>query len=243
MSSVSLYRQLLNQIGQAGVNALFPNDFEYYVLTFELVDSRDNLVEYLTLPVNPDNFSENQTELTSITKTAGGISAFSSEKFVPKNISISGTFGRKFNLLLGAIGASTVVNQVNSIFGRGKGGGTGAVTSNKEFSINLKTGYGTLKKLEGLLKNSNQLDSFSQPHKLYMYNLMNNNNYLVELVNFEMMQEYSSSNRVWRYNISLQAVAPVDQVQDDARSLFEISSRQAIQKSSQQLLSSIKRLI
>lgn len=243
MATRQRFLELVNSLGRSALNALYPDDFEYYVLTFELVDSRENSLDYITFPVNPDAFSESEIPLTTVKKTAGGVTAYSNDTFVPKMINLSGSFGRRFRLLLGAISTSAVIDQANAVFGRGSGGGSGATVNNRQFSINLKTGYGVIKKIEKMIKRHNTLDEFGEPHKLYMYNLMNNNNYLVEPMSFDMFQDKGEANMIWNYNMSLTAIAPVDQVATDTRELFSISSREAVQKTSNRILYDIRRLI
>ena len=238
MSVSSEAKTLLRDLGRAGANALFPNDFEYYLVSMELVDSRGKTVDMLTWPVNPSSFNQSNPEITKIKKTAGGVTSLSSESFVPKKITMSGTFGRKFRLLLGSFSVGDIIAQGNSIGGVPN---SAVSTGAREFNVQVKNGYGTMKKVEKLCLLSNQLDKYNQPYKLYFYNLMNNGNFLVEVSDFSMSQNESSSNMLWNYSLSLTGVAPIDQIVSRQRSVFSISSMGAVQKRTQSLLSNVKK--
>src|SRR6478735_5107708 len=90
------YSDLLFTVGKQVINSLFPNDFEYYLIAFELVDSKLRTVDYLTFPILPDSITESKLELTNIKKSAGGITSITTPTFVPRDISIRGNFGRNF---------------------------------------------------------------------------------------------------------------------------------------------------
>ena len=90
---------IIDSLGKAAVNALFPNDFEYYMCAFELVDSDDNSLEYLVLPVMPSMISKSEPSVVSIKKTLAGISIITTSSFIPQDITIKGNFGRKFRIL------------------------------------------------------------------------------------------------------------------------------------------------
>ena len=67
-SIIERQRSLLTSIGRAGLNALFPNDFEFYMVALELVDSESRTIEYFSFPILPSNIREQSTPITNIKK-------------------------------------------------------------------------------------------------------------------------------------------------------------------------------
>ncbi len=117
------------RIGRAGLHAIGPDDFEYYSCSFELVDSNFNVIDLFHFPVMPNSISIGRQSLISIKKTGAGYLAQFSNSFVGQTISINGTFGRKFRVILG---------------GR---------------DLKFKTGYGALKLMEKFIKRSCELEN------------------------------------------------------------------------------------
>ena len=97
----SRLNDLTANIGRAALNNLFPNDFEYYACSLELVNSKGQTVDFFTLPVMPSNISQAETSLDNIKKTTGGIVSLSTSTFEPIDIQLSGNFGRRLKLLIG----------------------------------------------------------------------------------------------------------------------------------------------
>ena len=60
---VSLGRQLLS--------TLYPNDFEHYLLAFELVDSQGTTIDYFAFPINPSEYNYTRNALTNVKKNSG----------------------------------------------------------------------------------------------------------------------------------------------------------------------------
>jgi hypothetical protein len=89
------------------------------------------------------------------------------------------------------------------------------------FDDQVKTGYGCLKKLEEILKNSNK--SVIDPetgkeifYQLIFYNFALGNSYLVELKHFTANQD-QQSNMIWNYNLQLIAIAPIEALYSKAK--------------------------
>lgn len=200
------YKNLVDSIGKSNLHALFPNDFEDYFIALELVDSKKVTEAFVTFPVNPNSISESQPVLTNIKKTAGGIVSVGVETFVPRDIEIKGNFGRNLKIQIGNnffIGGliSFVRNNDTTEFGR------------PSFSTESKTGYGVLKSLERILDDSEKLDSFGKPKRLYLYNSMLGNNYIVKKKNFISSQNISE-NMIPQYTMQLTAVSPLTFVEE-----------------------------
>lgn len=216
----SRFQDLLRDIGKAGVNAMFPNDFEYYALTIELVDSKGRTVMYLTFPVNPDSIVYDNVTVTSVKKTMGGTSTLDNETFVPKTISIQGTFGRKFKLLI----APPILPDANI------NSNPGLQIKELAFDPKLKTGYGVMKLLEKMIDRSSTLDQYNQPYRLYFYNPTLNHNFWVKATRHLIQQDKQSSNMLWKYDIQLTAIAPLDRIVElDKGSLLLRTSLAALQ--------------
>lgn len=220
--------QLRNTLGKATLSALFPNDFEYYMVALELVDSRGETMEYFVFPVMPNNISQSEPQITNIKKTAGGVVSLSTNTFIPRSITLQGTFGRKFRILLGRQGFNFTA--LRGIFGRQEMGEvqlspTVDINSDKydsrlkrgftqikklNFDIAIKTGYGATKILQKLADVSTGLDQFNRPYRLYFYNRTLGESWLVKVMNLDLSQTYPDSNLLWKYNLRLQAIAPLE---------------------------------
>jgi hypothetical protein len=191
-------------------NALFPDEFEYYALTLEIVNSKGESIEWLTFPVMPESITYDDQSVVNIQKTIGGIVAMDSSTYTPKTISLSGTFGRKFRLLLQPREVITKASEFsisdeNSI----------NVTSAKkrvEFDPRLKTGYGATKLLQRIMELSSSVDEEGQPYRMYLYLPPLGQNFLVKRNAFQLSQEVSSSNMMWRYSVQLTSIAPLENV-------------------------------
>lgn len=212
------YEKLVKTIGKAGMHALFPNDFEFYMIILELVDSEGATVDFLSFPVSPEKIMYENIKLTNIKKSMGGVSVLGTETFVPKNISMSGTFGRKLKLLLSKPTTSEE-NAARSIdagvFENAKQ--SGLQIKSQVFNPKLKTGYGAFKLLEGIVDKSSGLDLNNEPFKLFLYNPTLNHSFLVAVNKLVATQDYGSSNMMWKYDLSLTAIAPVTNLRDSSK--------------------------
>lgn len=188
------FSRLISSIGRGAVHTLYPDDFEYYLVTLELVDSDNNIVDCLVFPVNPDSISETETNNVSITKTAAGIAVHSDATFQPVSIKLSGTFGKRFKFLLGR----DIVFNGNALSMNGK-----------VFNNQIKTGYGVTKVLKNILALSRLPDEKGNPHRLFFHNSCFGTSYLVKFTSAEYNQTLST-NMYWTYSLSLTAIAPTN---------------------------------
>lgn len=234
-------------IGEAALHALYPKDVNYMFLSMELVDSQGNTVDYFSWPVLPDELRETHQELTQVQKTLGGIKVTKNSTFAPKQISIRGTFGRDFKVLVG----STKVEFAG--FGFSTQNGNFNVTSPNllgskipQLSSFIKTGYGCVKLVESIKDKLKDLDSNSKPFALYLYNPVLGNNYQVEITNFTHMQDSNQNNMVPGYTLSMTAVAPLNELLG-RKAMMNASIKNLsianIQKSANQLASDLRRTI
>lgn len=199
------YRELLSRVGRAGVHALFPNDFEYYAMALEVVDSADNSVDLLVFPILPSQMSISKVNLVNVKKSLAGVVSIFNSTFTPFNIKISGNFGRNFKVLL----------QNESLISFSSIAGQQFISNNNispSFDFSVKTGYGTLKVLERIFDTSSSLDSFGKPYKVYFYNLALNSNFLVELNTLQIDENDRDSNMLPNYSLTMTTLAPTNAV-------------------------------
>lgn len=210
MSIENLVREralLVENVGKIGLNIRYPDEFELYVFALELLDEEGNTLKYFIFPVNPKNVNENQPRITSVKKTMSGIHVLRTNTFIPKDISLTGTFGRRFRILLGEDYTDLVQSfqtPKNKIDLDSLGQGIIEI-----FDERTKTGYGCCKILESIINGSQVLNSGREGVRtLLFHNLALGNSYVVEPMNlkFDMSQE---SNMIWNYSLSLKAIAPL----------------------------------
>lgn len=204
LDSQQRVNEILKDLTLKEIHSNHPDDFEFYMMAFELVDSDDRVSDTFIFPINPDNISISQTNNVKISRTAGGLSVLNDNRFIPFDISLNGNFGRRLKLLLGR------KKEVNAI----------GFYNSKEFDTNVKTGYGCCKILENILKKSRLSDSKGNPMRLFFYNLAFNTNYLVEFTNYSFSQNVSQ-NTIWSYSLSLKAIADVRDVREDNDKSFK----------------------
>jgi len=189
---------LAGSIGQAALHALYPNDFEYYALGLDLCDSENRIIDTLVFPVMPDGISEPRPSINSVKKTTAGVVSIYNTTFVPFDITIRGTFGRKLRIL-----SNNGLYVFNGTSGIVQGGSYDAPV----FNTSIKTGYGTLKLLERIRDKSFTVDDKGKPVRLYYYNLALNSQYMVEFRNLTMTQD-RQNNMIWNYTATFKAIAP-----------------------------------
>lgn len=244
------YEKLRGSLGKAGTNALFPREFEYYLISLELINSRGFTEDFFTFPVTPNSISQQDTYLTDIQKTSAGVVVNKTDTFVPKDISIAGNFGRQFKtmvnrnlvsftgILFTAVQGGVVESAKNIISNNG-----GAEITSAIYSREVKTGFGCLKVLESILRRAQLKDTFGKPYVLALYNPALGNDYLVEPVNFKQSQS-QEENVIWNYNLELKAVAPIEQIADlNPLSLIKELSADSVLRRANRVVSKIGRVL
>ena len=232
------YRNTLLSLGRAAAHAVFPNDFEYYMCALELVNSKGRAAEYFVFPVNPESINVSSSPLTSITKTVGGVSVMKTSTFIPEDVQMSGTFGRKLRALIGS--NFVAIDQLEfstkgGVYQKKYGGKTLRVPS---INPGVKSGYGSTKILQAIVDKSTALDRFNNPYRLFFYCSALNFNRLVEVQNLTLTQDKTSSNRMWKYNLKLKTIAPLDQLKKSERAnLIKMTAFDNLQKGATQALS------
>ena len=220
------YNKLARDIGKNALSSLYPDEFEYYLCAFELV-SDDKTIDYFVFPIQPSTISITDTRRTNIKRSMSGITVLRNGSFNPKDISLKGSFGKRFKILMKegvAFGSSSSIDQLNS----------GSSIKKPQFSAEIKTGYGATKLLQKILDSSNKLSQSGIPNKLYFYNMAFGESYLVEVnpqgVSFSQSED---QNMIWGYSLSMSAVANLEDVlaldkKESAKRLLNVSNIQNI---------------
>lgn len=228
ISALERQNQLLSTIGRVGLNSLFPDDFEIYIIAFELVDSIDNTIEFFSFPIMPSNISITEPEITNIKKMNKGVTSLKTDSFIPKDINLTGNFGRNLKII--------IRDQVVDF--KSFGGALGLLKGSFQ-GPTIKTGFGTIKVFQNLLEGSKVLDQRGNPTRLYFYNFAFSENYVVEVVDKIFTQSRDASNMLWNYNVNLKAVAPINNIARSRKSLRSIVKANTLQKGVNTLASNI----
>lgn len=203
----------VENFGKSAVNALLPNDYEYYLCSFELYNSKREKVGFLSFVVMPEQISESYSPIQTIVKTHSGIVTVFNPTFAPVDINFSGTFGKKFRLISNFKDPTEKKN--NGIFNINFG------IFNE--SIGVKSGYGLTKLLHHILETSSKLDSYGKPYFLCFNNYAFNTSYVVNVMNYSFSQNYAQ-NMIWQYNISLKAVGEKPKIENNNKISSKLSS-------------------
>jgi hypothetical protein len=237
----SIARATINQFGRSVAHYLFPNDIDYYFVAFELVNADDRPVDYFAFPVTPKSIISQEQQATTIERTFGGITTTKTTTFNPKNITLSGNFGRKFKTILGGRPLSFTGLSFN--FQGGIQVKTDFKFDPNELSFQVKTGYGCIKVLERIINRARTLDDQDRPYRLFFYNTSLNQAFLIEIEDFSFQQSYNE-NMIWNYNLRIRGIADLNEIggfeKDTLANLLLISN---LNKISNSLASNITRAI
>ena len=232
----SLYETLVSSLGSAGLHAMFPNDFEYYMVGLELTTYEGKTIDFLLFPVLPSQIRKSEKPITNIKKTLGGVVSLISNKFIPIEYNISGNFGRSFKIVLQnekvldfrALGYSFSSGKQERDYSEEKD------SRGNNFSMMFRSGYGLTKMLQGIC-NKSLGNIYGQPNLLFFYNLALGDSYLVEYLDLTINQGLET-NKIWNYNLNLKAVAPMSELKfEKERSLTNLIAMSEIQKSANNL--------
>lgn len=224
MSANQLATFALNKAKAMGYSAaatflstMFPRDFEAYMISFELCDSEGNTIDYMSFPIMPNDLSVDESMPVNITSTLGGVSVTNANIYVPKSISLSGSFGRNIKLLSrdasSGLGITSMLKNAVSFLKKNEtersyGLNFNKSNQDKEFNQTSKTGYACCKLLQSILNRSYDTDKNGNTNKLYFYNLALGESYLVKAISFKLRQSLSN-NAIWEYNLQLKTICPL----------------------------------
>ncbi len=242
------YHSLLKEVGKRALAIVYPKDFNYYLMTLELVDSDGITVDLFVFPIMPSEISEEKTEITTVKKSAKGITSIKTSTFIPRTINISGDFGRNFKIVVG----NEINNSFSSLYLTSTGDGiftkenlskNGIKVLESTFSKVIKTGYGCTKILEAIVDKSLGLDAKGKPFNLFLYNPGLGNNYLVNVKSFKLHQDIQS-NMIWKYNLTMTAIARLEELDfSDSTSLIEIFAADFINKQGSLLVGKLSKAL
>ena len=163
-SGITNALSIVESIGESALHMLAPDNFEYYQCSLELLDVEKNQVGFISFVVMPNNISESRAPIQTQVKTRSGIVTNFNDSFAPVNITLQGTFGRRFRIVTGIVDPSPKRwngwgNFFNGNMGKAMFG----------FETAYKSGYGLTKVLKFILEKANELDSKGRPYIL-LYN-------------------------------------------------------------------------
>ena len=218
-------------MGRAGLHALAPDQFEYYMCSFELLDSKGSTVAFMNFPVMPNSISETESKILEISKTNAGIVTMFNPSFNPKDISIQGTFGRKIRILAGIQDIPNqekkIVNILNGTLG----------FSVMQSEVAVKTGFGLVNLLRRIIAKTTSVDDSGMPYVLIFNNYALNTSYVVEILQSSFSQS-TENNMLWFYSLEMRAVAPASAVKTESVKTFMFNvSANAIAQGVQSILS------
>lgn len=208
-SESNKYKNLVASLGRAGLNALYPDEFEFYMISLELVNSDGNTEEFLSFPIMPSEIKYNKNFVNNNILTAGGVVSLTSSNFTPTITQFSGSFGRKFNLSFGMNNISSVAYHLSLRSGNLVSYGSRTKIRTAIFSPIVKTGFGAVKLLEGICSKSDTLDSKGKPYILYTYNPAIGHNFISKIKSFTMRQS-EEKNMVWEYDVIMENIGRID---------------------------------
>ena len=233
------YRELLTQTSKAAIHALYPHDFEVYIMALELTDGSGNLIDYLAFPILPDQITKTEPHRTNIKKSSTGVTVLTSNSFVPEQIQMKGDFGRSLKILLNPReprASGTAFSTSRGVYNLTEAGTRSANLTLRLpiFNIGVTTGYGAITILKAIINKSNGIDNQGRPFRLFFYNLPLGESYLVAVPpsGFQVAQTLDK-NMIWSYTLNLTVLAPVNSLvgNSGATSLGGVLATSLIQQS------------
>jgi len=205
--------QIAETSGRAYLSVLFPRDFEFYFCSLELCSFKGELIDYFSFPVLPNTVQKKEPYVVNIKKTFGGITVIKNSDFIPQDLSLKGNFGRSFKILDTKTNASVNLSGVSKY------------PDSKSYSIGtfsniIKTGYGAMKYLQGILERSKIFDGDArEPRVLLFHNSPLGESYMVEPTMAQFDQSLAS-NMIWNYNINFSIIRSLDYGKDRGTSFL-----------------------
>ena len=217
-------------VGKAALHAMAPDNYEYYMCSLELIDCSGNQVGFISFVVMPNNITESTTPIQTQTKTKNGMVTLFNDSFAPVNISLQGTFGRKFKIVTDMVDPS---EKGNNFFNGNIAG----------VEIAIKSGYGLTRVLQYILKKTNELDTQGRPYILLFNNYSFNSSYVVDVMSYSFNQSIEN-NMLWFYELQLKAIAPGSAVRSSKQNnaqLLKVVASNAIAQGLTNVINDVKR--
>lgn len=187
---------IINEFNEMTLHLLFPNQFPYYLMGFELLDENDNVTDRMVFPMMCQSYSEQYTISARVVKTSGGIVSHTNNGFNPIPIQFTGTFGLDFKLMpLNKRSAAVKIQGAKQTWETTKG------------YINpfIYTGYGAFNELKRIFSKSKELTIKGKPFKTIFYNLAFSSNYYVQLIEMTGSQS-TDKNFFHQFSLSMKAI-------------------------------------
>lgn len=232
-STVSNSLNAAMTIGKAALHAMAPDNYEYYMCSLELIDCSGNQVGFISFVVMPNNITESTTPIQTQTKTKNGMVTLFNDSFAPVNISLQGTFGRKFKIVTDMVDPSE----------KGKNFFNGNIGKIAGIEIVVKSGYGLTRVLQYILKKTNELDTQGRPYILLFNNYSFNSSYVVDVMSYSFNQSIEN-NMLWFYELQLKAIAPGSAVRSSKQNnaqLLKVVASNAIAQGLTNVINDVKR--
>ena len=203
---------------------LYPNTVEAYMMILELVNYKNQRVNSLVFPIMPSALAVGFPQVTKITKSQSTVGVLKNSGFVPKPVSIQGTFGRGIvnGLTGGDIQGLTRSDQkfiesqsLASRFNKEDSTKKHINTALGEVFKRFNTAYGWTKALQKLGEDAQETDGAGKrPRTMYLFCPPLGINYAVEWMNFSMVESARSSNRMIMYKLQLYATADLNVISE-----------------------------
>ena len=232
-STVSNSLNAAMTIGKAALHAMAPDNYEYYMCSLELIDCSGNQVGFISFVVMPNNITESTTPIQTQTNTKNGMVTLFNDSFAPVNISLQGTFGRKFKIVTDMVDPSE----------KGKNFFNGNIGKIAGIGIAVKSGYGLTRVLQYILKKTNELDTQGRPYILLFNNYSFNSSYVVDVMSYSFNQSIEN-NMLWFYELQLKAIAPGSAVRSSKQNnaqLLKVVASNAIAQGLTNVINDVKR--
>jgi hypothetical protein len=233
---------LVTNIGRAALHSQYPNDFEYYLLAFELISYNGAVIDFFAFPIMPSSIRVGKVSAVNVKKSFGGVFSTSTEKFIPFEISINGNFGRNFKIVstTGDLVDFKAINySINSRKYKRNYGDLGVEVVDPIFNFSIKSGYGCLKILESLFEKARgTIDG--KRNMLIFYNMALGQYHVVEPITFNEDQS-EDQNMLWRYSLQMTAVA--DAIDLGVSGLNNVLKKATIQNAANLALSQVRELL
>lgn len=218
---VTRFTKLTAEVGRGALNMLYPADFEVYLMSLELVkiddSGKEEIMNFFSFPIMPSTINQSEPQITNIKKTVGGITILNTNSYIPKDITLTGNFGRNFKILinnevLDFKGLSINPQQAISGIGQAvkKKVSDALDLKPSTFSNTIKTGYGCIKILQAICDASVEIDN-GRPRRLYLHNPAFGESHLVKVMNFSPNQNMQS-NMIWGYSLQMKLISPVENI-------------------------------
>jgi hypothetical protein len=203
---------------------MYPREFEYYFIALELVNFNDETIDYFGFPIMPSSITKTDTNRVNIKKGFNSVIVLNNKSFSPQEISIKGTFGRDFKIMINPLLASrgTAINfsTRNGVYSLDDMDPQNTANKKPVFSPYVKTGYGATKILQAIINKASGEDEKGRPFRLYFYNPALGENYLVMPPQNALIlsQDNQQGNMIWSYSLNLTILSPIDYLKEQSNS-------------------------